>query len=48
MDDASQCILVIIGATADGKKELVALYDGYRESEASWKKILQNLTGAAA
>ena len=43
MDDASQCILVIIGATADGKKELVALHDGYLESEASWKKILQNL-----
>ncbi len=43
MDDARQCILVIIGATADGKKELVALQDGYRESEASWKEILQNL-----
>ena len=38
-----QCILVIIGATADGKKGLVALHDGYRESEASWKEILQNL-----
>lgn len=43
MEDASQCILVIIGATADGKKELVALHDGYRESEASWKEILLEL-----
>jgi len=33
MEDASQCILVVIGATADGKKELLAMLDGYRESE---------------
>ena len=40
MEDASQCILVIIGATAEGKKELVALTDGYRESAESWKQLL--------
>ena len=29
-----------MGATADGKKELIALGDGYRESEQSWKELL--------
>jgi putative transposase len=43
LEDASQCILVIIGATADGKKELLAMLDGYRESEASWKELLLDL-----
>jgi putative transposase len=38
-----QCILVIIGATADGEKELVAVHDGYRESEQSWKEVLLDL-----
>lgn len=38
-----QCILVIIGATADGEKELVAVQDGYRESEQSWKEVLLDL-----
>lgn len=41
--DRHQCILVIIGATADGRKELVAMADGYRESEASWVAVLQDL-----
>jgi transposase-like protein len=35
-----QCILVLIGATLDGKKELVAVADGYRESEQSWYELL--------
>lgn len=35
-----QCILVILGATADGKKELIAVADGFRESEQSWKEVL--------
>ena len=35
-----QCILVLMGATADGKKELVAVSDGYRESEQSWSELL--------
>jgi len=34
------CILVLIGATADGRKELVAISDGYGESEQSWKELL--------
>jgi len=43
LEDASQCILVVIGATADGKKELLAMSDGYRESEQSWKELLLDL-----
>lgn len=39
-DNARQCILVMIGATAEGKKELIALSDGYRESYQSWKELL--------
>jgi putative transposase len=35
-----QCILVLMGATADGKKELLAIQDGQRESEQSWKELL--------
>ena len=35
-----QCILVLMGATAEGKKELIAIADGYRESEQSWKELL--------
>jgi transposase-like protein len=43
MEEANQCILVVMGATADGKKELVALTDGFRESEQSWKDVLLDL-----
>ncbi len=43
LEDASQCILVVIGAKADGKKELLAMSDGYRESEGSWKELLLDL-----
>jgi transposase-like protein len=35
-----QCILVLMGATAEGKKELIAIADGYRESEQSWTELL--------
>jgi transposase-like protein len=35
-----QCILVLMGATATGHKELLAIIDGYRESEQSWKEVL--------
>jgi transposase-like protein len=44
-DDANkkQCILVLIGATADGQKELIAVLDGYRESEQSWSELLLDL-----
>jgi transposase-like protein len=38
-----QCILVLMGATSDGRKELVAVVDGYRESEQSWYELLVDL-----
>ena len=40
LEEDRQCILVLIGATKDGKKELIALHDGYRESEQSWTELL--------
>jgi transposase-like protein len=43
MEEAKQCMLVIMGADAWGKKELVGLWDGYRESEQSWKELLLDL-----
>lgn len=43
LEDARQCLLVVIGATKDGRKELLGLTDGYRESEASWKELLLEL-----
>jgi transposase-like protein len=43
LEEARHCILVIIGATSDGQKELVGLWDGYRESEQSWKELLLDL-----
>ena len=43
LEPANQCILVVIGATPEGKKELVALSDGFRESEQSWKEVLMDL-----
>ena len=43
LEEDRQCILVVMGATADGKKELVAIADGYRESAQSWKEILVDL-----
>ena len=43
LEDAAQCLLVIIGATPEGKKELVGLIDGVRESTQSWKELLLDL-----
>jgi len=43
MDEARQCILVIIGVTEEGVKEFVAIEDGYRESEESWLLVLRGL-----
>jgi transposase-like protein len=40
LEDDRPCILVLLGATADGEKERIALADGYRESEQSWKAPL--------
>jgi putative transposase len=41
--DERQCILVIIGVTDNGNKELLGLTTGYRESELSWKPLLLQL-----
>lgn len=43
MEDASQCMLVVIGATKHGVKELLTIVDGYRESEQSWLEALNDL-----
>jgi len=43
MEDARLCLLVLIGATEDGTKELIAVEDGYRESEQSWRELLVGL-----
>jgi transposase-like protein len=40
LEEDRQCILVLMGATAEGHKELIAVVDGYRESEQSWKALL--------
>ena len=41
--DEKQCLLVIIGVTEAGRKELVAIEDGFRESELSWLSVLRDL-----
>ena len=43
LEEERSCMLIIMGATADGKKELIAVEDGYRESSISWNNILLNL-----
>ena len=43
MEDAAQCMLVVIGATKHGDKELLTIVDGYRESEQSWLEALNDL-----
>ena len=43
MEDASQCMLVVIGATKHVVKELLTIVDGYRESEQSWLEALNDL-----
>ena len=40
LEDDRTCILVLMGATAEGSKELIAVVDGYRESEQSWTTLL--------
>ncbi len=40
LEEDRQCILVLMGATADGRKELIAIADGHRESEQSWLGLL--------
>lgn len=41
--DSRLCVLVIVGATAEGKKELIAVASGYRESTESWHYVLRDL-----
>ena len=43
LEDDRLCALVLIGARADGEKELLAVEDGYRESAESWKTLLRDL-----
>jgi transposase-like protein len=38
LEEDRQCILVLMGATEEGKKELIAIHDGHRESEQSWNR----------
>ena len=40
LQEDRQCILVVMGATAEGKKELIAVADGFRESQQSWRHLL--------
>jgi transposase-like protein len=42
LEQARLCLLVMIGVRADGRKELVALADGYRESTESWSDLLRD------
>ena len=42
LEEHKLCLLVIIGVRADGRKELVALADGYRESVESWADLLRD------
>ncbi|MCM8534518.1 MAG: IS256 family transposase [Lentisphaeraceae bacterium] len=43
LDEDRVCTLVILGTLADGRKELVSVVDGYRESSLSWKELLLDL-----
>jgi transposase-like protein len=42
LEEHKLCLLVLIGVRADGRKELVALADGYRESSESWADLLRD------
>lgn len=43
-EDKKICLLVIIGVTENGEKELLAAHPGYRESTESWSTVLRSLT----
>lgn len=43
MEDSKECVLVIIGATEQGTKELLAIEGGHRESKESWLSLLLDL-----
>lgn len=42
-ENKRQCILVIMGTLENGKKELVSILDGYRESKQAWQEMLVEL-----
>jgi transposase-like protein len=42
LEEHKLCLLVMIGVRADGRKELIALADGYRESAESWADLLRD------
>lgn len=42
-EEAKQCILVVIGVNEHGKKELIAIEEGYRESTQSWTELLEDI-----
>ena len=43
MSEEKQCVLVIVGADEFGRKELLAMTDGFRESTESWRELLLDL-----
>ena len=43
LDNDRQCILVIIGVTVDGQKEIIAASDGFRESKESWRSVIREV-----
>ena len=45
LEDEKQCVLVLIGATPEGRKELLGFQTGFRESAQSWRELLLDLKG---
>ena len=45
LEDEKQCVVVLIGATAEGRKELLGFQTGFRESAQSWRELLVDLKG---
>lgn len=43
LSEERPCLLVLLGATVEGTKELLAIHDGFRESKMSWQEVLQDL-----
>lgn len=43
LEEERTCILVLMGTLEDGTKELIAVMDGYRESELSWRDLMLDL-----
>lgn len=43
LDNERQCMLVIVGVTPEGRKEIIAIEDGFRESKESWQSVLRGI-----